>query len=434
MVNVSNKKLQPRVPPSNKYCFTKGGETMKTKNPNIIPEGFYRKGYKIKIYPTEAQCNYIDRCIELSAFVYNWTLDTISDNYTKFLNGETDKKFLSEFDLQHLLSEYRNENIWLQDITLTMGRYQIRNALRAFEGYFKHRTKRPKYKSKKKSKKFIFLRPERFYFEDNMLRIEGLPFGDKIYTGWHSNYHKKDNIEYVTPQITRTNLGEYFVSFCLIRRKPVEYFEEQKIEPMQSAIGIDLNVKDRFVCSNGYRSGSPNIDSLIRKEKKYNKICQKDYKRRRKQEISNPDNARISNRAIKRLNRYRKNYKKIQDTIDTFIQQETKKIINMHPTAIVMEHLSVHGMEKVARHKSHTGKHIHHAKFYQCRRTMQNKCNKYNIPFILAPKTYPSSQLCSNCGNRKKIYTSKTYICPVCGLRIDRDLNAAINLKKLAYE
>lgn len=404
-------------------------------NSYTIEEGFYRKGYRIKLYPTEEQKSYIDRCIELSAFVYNWTLDTIRDNYKKYLDGKTDKKNLSEFDIQHLFSKYRNENEWLKDITLTMGRYQIRNCVKAYSNYFEHRTRRPKYKSKKKSKKFIFLRPERFYFEDNMLRIEGLPFGDKIYTGVHTGYSKKDNICYIQPQITRTNLGEYFVSFCMIEKKPVEYFESKDIKiENRKAIGIDLNVKDRFVCSNGYRSGSPNIDKLLKREKRLNKKCQKDFRRRRKQEISNPDeNKTISKRAERRLNRYRKNYKKISDTINTFIEQETKKIIDMHPSVVVMEHLSVHGMEKRGKNKSHTGKYTHHARFYQCRRVMENKCNKYNIPFKLADKTYPSSQLCSNCGNRKKIYTSKTYICPCCGLKIDRDLNAAINLEKLAY-
>ena len=54
-------------------------------------------------------------------------------------------------------------------------------------------------------------------------------------------------------------------------------------------------------------------------------------------------------------------------------------------------------------------------------------------PFKEASRIYPSSQLCSRCGYQQKIGSKHTYSCPVCGLEIDRDLNAALNLEKLAY-
>ena len=101
----------------------------------------------------------------------------------------------------------------------------------------------------------------------------------------------------------------------------------------------------------------------------------------------------------------------------------------MNPSTVVMEHMNNNDILQIPR----VAKLTYDAAFYRCRQVMQNKCNKFSIPFILAPKSYPSSQLCSNCGSRYKIGTSKIYKCKYCGLEIDRDLNAALNLKKLAY-
>ena len=70
---------------------------------------------------------------------------------------------------------------------------------------------------------------------------------------------------------------------------------------------------------------------------------------------------------------------------------------------------------------------------YTFQEILAYKCKHHGIELIKADKYYPSSQICSNCGNRQKIGSRKTYICPVCGLRINRDINAAINLEKYYY-
>jgi putative transposase len=60
---------------------------------------------------------------------------------------------------------------------------------------------------------------------------------------------------------------------------------------------------------------------------------------------------------------------------------------------------------------------------------IEYKCHDNNIEVIHADREYPSSQICSKCGSLYKIGKSKTYTCPICGLIIDRDLNAAFNLR-----
>ena len=162
------------------------------------------------------------------------------------------------------------------------------------------------------------------------------------------------------------------------------------------------------------------------------KSVQQDIERRKKEARTKSveySSIECSKRAIKRLNKRRKIQNRIDNIVENFIQQETCKIIKMNPTYVVMEDLSVTDMDKNKK----VAKKIHYSNFSRCITVMSNKCNKYNIPFKLAHPRFPSSQLCSCCGSRKKIYSSKVYICPKCGMRMDRDLNAAKNLEKLAF-
>ena len=108
------------------------------------------------------------------------------------------------------------------------------------------------------------------------------------------------------------------------------------------------------------------------------------------------------------------------------INQAAAYVIKQNPAYVVMEHLEVKSM----MHGKHSGKKLGHAKFYEAKVRIKHKCEQYNIPFVEADRQFPSSQLCSRCGNRHRIGKTREYICPICGLHIDRDLNAAINLSK----
>lgn len=70
--------------------------------------------------------------------------------------------------------------------------------------------------------------------------------------------------------------------------------------------------------------------------------------------------------------------------------------------------------------------------FYEFSRQIQYKCEWNNVPFVKADRYYPSSKTCSCCGNVKDILkiSERTFVCPNCGFKIDRDFNAAINLSR----
>ena len=390
----------------------------------------YLKGYKIRIYPTESQANTINKYIDLGIAIYNWTIEQEKKQYELYKNGESTKKFLSYYDMINLFTEFRKDNPWVQEMPYGSGCKSIHRAITAFEMFFKYGANFPKFKNKKHLRKRSYgVRHDTMFFDNNLLRVEGFPRGEFIYTKYNTGFSavSSERPKFYDSVITVDNRGRYFISFSVIENKIYINYNKNYSNP----IGIDLNVRDRFVCSNGYRSGSPNLTRLKRGLSKAESLVQRDIERRKKEARTKSLNysaIEYSNRATKRINRRRQIEDKINNTVETFIQQETAKIIKMQPTAVVMENLSVTDMDE----NRPIAKQIHYSNFNRCAEVMKNKCNQHNIPFIIAPSNYPSSQLCSNCGARKKIFSQKIYKCSNCGMELDRDLNAAINLVNLA--
>ena len=98
------------------------------------------------------------------------------------------------------------------------------------------------------------------------------------------------------------------------------------------------------------------------------------------------------------------------------------------PSRIVMETLNVKGMMK----NRHLADAIAKQNFYELKRQIKYKCERAGILFVEADRLFPSSKKCSCCGQIKKNLklSDRIYRCEACGLVIDRDLNASINLAK----
>lgn len=112
-----------------------------------------------------------------------------------------------------------------------------------------------------------------------------------------------------------------------------------------------------------------------------------------------------------------------------YIHKMTTEIVKTKPSHIVIEDLNVKGMMK----NQHLAKHIQQCNFYEIRRQLEYKCKWYNIELVMADRWYPSSKTCSSCGQiHKGLRLSDRWIKCDCGLNLDRDLNASINLAKLA--
>ena len=406
-------------------------------------------GKVITLYPTEEQKKYLDRCIELHRFVYNWTIEQYQNQYELSKLDDDVSSYVSQFDLQKRLSKLRNENEWLQEVPLGTLRNAMFDAMEAYDKFFdkRYHNKHPRFKSKKRSKKQFAPRlDDRFYFEDNLVRIEGLPIGDKIETKYHTGYHKSDNIKFSNARVFIDTTGKYKLSFNIPIKKPCyEGLSDKEIDnyvytpKYNRAIGIDLNVKNLIVTSynNGEIYKAPNVKSDVRILKRLQRKCNKDrvrYKQQIKElERTNPDCKDlpvISNNAKKRQIKLAQTYKDIHNKYDTYIRIVAKKVVTRYPKAIIMEDLNVENMRSSHYMASNMG---FYTPFGFIRDTFEWNCIKYNVPFKLVDKDYPSSQICHVCGSIKKIRSHKTYTCPVCGYRGNRDINASFNLENLWY-
>lgn len=395
-------------------------------------DGYYLKGYKIEIFPSNNQKEYIETCFGIARYVYNWALEIENDQYKKYKDGliPKEEKFLSAYTLHRMYTKYRKDKPFLELFSYEAARIIINDVIYAFESFWRFNNKYPKFKTKKYSKQSLPLRSDRVYFKDNMLRIEGLPRGDKIYTNYH---FENDNEKYFNTRIIKDHFGRYWFCFKKMEKMPLNYFNDNNI-PLSEPIGIDLNATPTIVLSNGKVYDRPNLLKINKRISRCDRKITKDRQRLEKQQKElERTNSVIellpSNNAMKRIIKCRKAHKKRSDIIRNFVETSTTAIVKMRPAAIVVEDLSVREMEK----KHYIATKIRNSNIYSILEKLKIKSKNYGVKLIVADKYYPSSQICSVCGAKHRIGTAKIFTCLKCGNIMDRHLNAVKNLVKLAY-
>ena len=199
-------------------------------------------------------------------------------------------------------------------------------------------------------------------------------------------------------------------------------------EKFNEAIGIDLGVKNLAILSDGTVYKNINKTPVIRKINK--KIRRLQRRISQKYEINKEEGGTFkkTRSIIKSEKQLLKLHHRLKNIRYNYIHQITRTIINRKPKLIVLEDLNVSGMMK----NKHLAKAVQEQCLYEFRRQIEYKSEWTNIKVIVAERYYPSSKTCIKCGFIKKNLklSERTYHCPQCGNMIDRDLQAAINLKK----
>ena len=376
------------------------------------------KGFKTMIYPTKEQADKIIKFCNASRFAYNWAIALEEENYK---NGG---KLISGYELNKQFTQYKKQegNEWLKEISGRALKVAILNAATAYDNFFKGRSKHPKFKTKKRSKMSCATHEGTTIIEKKRIRCEKL--------GWIASHKHNipigENIKYLNPKLSFD--GDNFW-FSVSVEIDDYYNNKEKTEP----IGIDLGIKILATCSNGKSYNKPNIN----KHKKKLKRLQRQVSRQYQKMLDESKKTKVkfsqlykSKNLLKLESKIRKQYRKINNILTTNIHTITTELIKQNPSSIVIEDLNVEGMKK----NKHLSEKINEAKFYEFRRQLEYKCKWNNINLIIADRWYPSSKLCSNCGNKKDrlSLSERTYICEKCGCVIDRDYNASLNLKYLA--
>ena len=366
------------------------------------------KARKIRLLPTKEQEILMFKSIGCSRFTYNWALNKCILAYEQ---GE--KYSMSSIRKEFTKLKKEEDFKWLNEVSNTTMVESMRNLNKAFKSFFKNKSCYPKFKTKRKSSKSFYVRYDHLYFKGDICNIEKI---GKV--RFKTNY-KIPSCNYSNPYCSFD--GKYwYLSFTF------EDNENQVELNEDLSIGIDLGIKD-LATINVLDKPIKNINKTKRVKKLKKRLRRLQRQVSRKYEANKEGNKFVkTNNIIKLEKQIKLLYRKLSNIRKNHIHQATNKIIKMYPFRIVMENLNVSGMMK----NKHLSKAIAEQGFYEFIRQIKYKCKFNKIKFIQVDKFYPSSKTCSCCGSIKKDLKLKdrVYRCEKCGLEIDRDKNASINL------
>ena len=385
------------------------------------------RAIRIKLNPTPEQEILFWKSAGTARWAYNFYISEKERVYHEYLtNGMSGKKDISGNEIRKYINNVlkKTTHKWLSEVGSNVMKQGVRDAEEAYRRYFKGLSDRPCFKSKRRSKISFYVNYE------SLKRMQGGFHGEKLGFVRTSQPLPKiaKNQKYSNPRISYD--GKYW---CLSIGYEVN--EIPKPELSGETIGIDLGVKNLAIISDGKVYRNINKTHKVRRLEKKLKREQRKASRRVLQNIKSYDKTRrpIWKRPLKecrnveRQNRkIRLLYRRINNIRTNYLHQTTRAIVKTKPSRIVMETLNVKGMMK----NRYLSKAIAEQKLYEFKRQMQYKCEALGIELIEADRFYPSSKKCSHCGYIKRDLKLKDriYICPECGIEIDRDLNAAINL------
>ena len=366
------------------------------------------KTYKVKLKLNNKQRTRFFQNAGISRFAYNLTLELQEENYKQ------GNKFLSDCNVRKLITQRKQDDLaWLYEYDCDIVKQAVKDACNAYKSFFKNHKGKPKFKSKK------FSKPS-FYADGWKLKIESgyakIPFCTKIKL--YEKDYIPEGLNYQNPRITFDGIN-WWISVGV---------KEESVKPnlTDEIIGIDLGLKELATCSNGL------IFHNVSKFKSYKKlkksIKQKQRQVSRKYEANKQGKKFVKTNNIKKLETLiQKKRIKLDNIKKDYFHKSTTALVRTKPKAIVLEDLNVAGMRK----NKHLSRSLQETSISTFKQMLISKAESHGIEVVLADRFYPSSQICSHCGNRKvdlKL-SERVYKCPVCELEINRDFNASINLK-----
>ena len=377
------------------------------------------KVIKVMLHPNNKQRTKLFRYAGCSRFAYNWTIALQQENYKQ------GNKFLSDNNLRKEFTQLKKqpEYSWLNQISNNVPKQAIKDACNTYKRFFKGQCKYPKFKTRKQSSQSFYQDNVKIQFTDTHVKVEGFAISkkrNKQRLNWIKLCEKgriPPNTKYTNPRFTYDGL-HWYVSVG------IEIKDNPNI-PTNEGIGIDIGIKDLAVCSDGYTYKNINKTHKVRKIEKRQRRLQRSVSRKYEKNKKGERYCKTRN-LIKRQKELLKVTKRLTNIRRNYLHQTTSAIIKRKPSFICIEDLNVRGMMK----NRHLSKAVQQQGFYELRRQLQYKAERNNISVIIADRFFPSSKLCSCCGNVKSDLklSERIYKCE-CGNTINRDFQASLNLK-----
>lgn len=381
------------------------------------------KTIRVMLLPNNKQKTKLFQYANVARFAYNWALGREQENYK---NGG---KFISDGELRKEFTQLKKteEYSWLNDIDCDVPKQAIKDACGAYKNFFKGYAKFPRFKSKKHSVPKFYQDNVKIKFTDTHVKLmliagkgKATSKRNQIFCRVRLAEHGRiptENIKYKNPHIKYDGLNWYITV-------GIEY-EVSAALPSNEGIGIDLGIKDLAICSDGNKYQNINKTQKVKKLEKRKSRLQRSISRKYEKNKKGESYCKTSN-IIKSEKKLLKLNHRLTNIRQNYLHQTTTKIVKTKPSYVCIEDLNVSGMMK----NRHLSKATQQQCFREFRRQIEYKSEWNNIPVIIADRFFPSSKLCSCCGNIKRDLklSDRIYKCE-CGNVIDRDYQAALNLK-----
>lgn len=356
------------------------------------------KTFKYRLNPTEEQKVLLNKHIGACRFIYNLALETKQMAYVG------NKYNLSCFELHSQLKDLKEELPWLKELNSQSLQQAITNLDKAYTAFFKGQNSFPKFK--KKSNGGSFNIPQRVKVENGKLIIPKFTKKNGVDIVLHRPF--KGEIRQAT--ITKTFTNKYFVSILC---KTEELNKPKPKIKKETTIGVDLGIKDFAITSKGEIFENP---KYLKKAQSKLKFIQKKY------------NKYKGKRTKKKLAKLHEN---VANKRKDYLHKVSTQLIRENQT-IALETLNVKGMIK----NHNLAQAISDASWSTFVSMLEYKAEWYGNNILRIGKFAPSSKTCSNCGyiNKKLKLQDREWTCNSCGIKHNRDINAAINIKTFALK
>lgn len=357
---------------------------------------------KVELKPNNKQVTQFRKTSGVARHAYNWANATINEVLKQ---READKtiKLPSAIDLhKKLVAEVKSVNAWYYETNKNVPQQALKELRTAWDRCFKKVAKQPRFKKKGQR--------DSFYLES------GSKAKPKI---------KNDGKRVKLPSIGWVRLAEPLpvtaTHNCVISRTADKWFiaikyevENKNVNADRPTVGVDIGIKELAVCSNGKVFKNPKAYRRMSKRMKRLQRCVS-----KKQKGSNNRKKAVSKLAAL--------HARIANIRKDAIHKLTTYLAKNH-SIIKIEDLSIKAFlknHKLAGAIAATG-------MYEFKRQLEYKAEKFSSKLILVDRMFPSSQICSNCGNHrhKMPLKERVYKCPECGHVEDRDLNASKNIER----
>ena len=399
--------------------------------------------YKVVIHPNNKQrtkiLNTMNKCIECQNIVFDILnayinrkekLPKCSEIRKLFTNIKKEKDTETINNRVGLTKKEQREkhlDVLFYDVSNDALKQTVKDTYNAFVRFFKKESKYPNRKTYKDNHKSFYVDPYKIRFTDNKVKLEKIANNQKEnrtvlnYVSLAESKRIPTNVKYYNPRVLYDGYRFYIVVSVEVKFAPIKKNKELQ----DKTIGIDLNISS-IVTSENKVYVSINKEKRVKKATRTLKRMQR--KASRKYEIAKKEKRKLREckNFIKNKKAIRRKQERLNNLRSDYINNVINDILTKPPKVIVIEDLDVKHMQQNKKISSL----IQISSFRKFITKLKDRCNKHNIEVKEADRYYPSSKMCSKCKNIKDklLLSERVYKCSICNSKINRDLNAAINL------